>query len=1545
TGLCVGPVTGVVTDGNGCMDSASVTLTEPLPLNVSTTMTAASCFGVCDGSIATSVSGGTSPYTYGWSDPGTQTTGTALALCAGGFSVTVTDAGGCTLIVSDTVTEPVALVSNVVSIVNVSCNGLCDGSAQISVTGGSAPLTYLWSNGQTAPLATNLCGGTFTVDITDANGCTTSDTVLITEPAAMVNVFASTNVDCFGNATGIATANITGGSTPYTFLWDDLSFQTSASATGLVANTYTVQVTDSSGCTLADVIVITEPPAIAMTLDTTGANCGLSDGSTCVTVSAGVAPYTYLWDDISGQTTACANNIPSGSYNVTVTDNSGCTATALSVVNDLGAPTLAISAFSDASCNGGCDGFATVQILNGDPPYTYSWNDSLNQTTANAAGLCAGVYIVSILDSNSCSGSIAATIGEPTALSVIISGQIPTSCNASCDATADALGSGGTPPYSYQWNDLALQTTQTAVGLCVGTYGLTLIDANGCTDTTSVVIIEPPTITLSTFVVSANCGLFDGSATVTASGGNGLYGYLWDDPGSQITATAINLQAGTYSVIVTDILGCTAAATITVGDDPAGVASIPISIDVSCNGGADGSATVSMAGGTLPFIYSWDDPLLQTSSTATGLSAGLVTVSVTDSNGCVVTASTTIIEPAGIVVNVTGIDVSCKVGCDGFATAAPTGGTGAYTYQWDDPLAQTTNPATGLCAGQAIVTITDINGCSDTGSVVLGAPDSLVLSETHSDANCQQSNAIATVSVVGGTSPYNYSWNPGGQTTPFVTNLSAGTYIVTVTDANLCSESIAVTIADLNGPSVTITSSVDVSCYSGSDGQAVALASGGSPPYSYSWDDPLNQVTAAAASLPAGVHTITIVDTSGCIASTTVTITEPPLIVYNPASLDPACFGDCNGTVGVTVSGGTPPFQYLWNDGLAQTTATAVGLCSGAYIVIITDANSCSDVANVSIADPLPITSSVTFVDESCFGACDGSVTVNPNNGTGAYTYLWDDPFSQVTQTAGGLCVGTYNVVISDANGCLGNASSAVSGPGNLTVTISSSGNNACFGNCLGFAQTTLAGGSTPFTYLWSDGQTGAQAINLCAGIFDVTLTDGNGCTAQTSVTITEPQGMALNVLSSNVTCNLACDGSGTASVSGGVPPYTYIWNDGLFQSTAIATNLCAGFYGVTVTDASGCSQNGTIVLTEPQPLTLNITTVSSTCGFANGSACASVIGGSSPYVITWNDPNTTVGACIFNVFAGTYNPIVVDANGCTYTIPVVINDIVGPTIDSVTTTDVVCALDSNGTAAVVASGAAPPLTFEWKDNSGVVIGGNSTSIFGLYGGIYTVTVIDNNGCIAGALVNVAEPSILATAIITSSPASCNGTCDGLATVATGGGVLPHSYLWTDGQTSTTAIGLCAGNHSIVVTDGAGCTAVNNAIIGQPDLLVISDSINDASCFGLSDGSIYLTITGGTQFYLYTWSPSGGFNDFATNLTPDTYTIMVTDINSCVATSIVTVAEPDVLTSSSTSTPATCGLDNGIVSVAIAGGTAPYTYLWDDPQNSTTSTVSSLFPR
>ena len=811
------------------------------------------------------------------------------------------------------------------------------------------------------------------------------------------------------------------------------------------------------------------------------------------------------------------------------------------------------------------------------------------------------------------------------------------------------------------------------------------------------------------------------------------------------------------------------------------------------------------------------------------------------------------------------------------------------------------------------------------------------------DAHCGLADGSGTVIPTGGVGPYTYSWNPGGQTSATVNNLFANTYIVTVSDNNLCAESISVTIADSAGPAIVIISSDSVSCNGGSDGTATAVASGGLQPYTYLWDDGSSQITPTAGNLPVGIWTVQLTDSSGCVASASVTIFQPNPFITISNSTSPSCFGFCDGDVGVSIIGGTLPYNYAWDDSLTQTNATATGLCSGTYNLIMTDNNGCVELASQTITDPAPVSASATSVDVSCAGVCDGSAFVVASNGTAPYTYLWDDSQSQGTPNAGSLCAGLYTVNITDANGCLTSASTIVNTPASVTISISSVGNNACYGDCLGFAQTVVSGGTVPYTYMWGDGQTNAQAINLCAGIHNVTVTDSLGCNADTSVTITEPQPMVVITTTSNVSCNGACDGSATTSIGGGTPPFTYQWNDIALQTTFSATGLCNGIFGVTITDVGGCSQNETVIITQPLPLGLVESTTSSTCGFANGGACVNVVGGVAPYVITWNNPGTTVGACIFNEVAGTYFPIIVDSNGCTFSMPVIINDISGPTIDSIQFTNVICNGDSNGTAIVFASAVAPPLTYSWSYNTNVI--GTGSSISGLWGGVFNIELTDFNGCISGATVTINEPSLLSSQVINSSDASCNGVCDGWATVMVGGGVLPYSYLWTDGQTTSMAVGLCAGNHNVFVTDANACQSISTILINEPTAILISGSIIDVNCANGNDGAINTTVSGGTPFYLYSWNPNVGNNAVVTNLTAQNYTLTISDLNGCTEVAVFTVNEPLPLGAGGTGNPSSCGNYNGSASVTPNNGTPPYTYLWDDPANTTTSNVTGLLAR
>ncbi|WP_115839727.1 T9SS type A sorting domain-containing protein, partial [Winogradskyella sediminis] len=544
-----------------------------------------SCNGGSDGSATASATGGTAPYTYAWSNG--ATTASIVGVVAGTYNVTITDANGCTDTTSVTVTEPTALVASSVVDSNASCNGGVDGSATASATGGTVPYTYLWSNAATTASIVGVAAGTYNVTITDANGCTDTSSVTITEPAALVaSSVVDSNASCNGGSDGSATASATGGTAPYTYAWSNGA--TTASIVGVVAGTYNVTITDANGCTDTTSVTVTEPTAlVASSVVDSNASCnGGVDGSATAGATGGTVPYTYLWSNAA--TTASIVGVAAGTYNVTITDANGCTDTSSVTITEPTALVASSVVDSNASCNGGSDGSATANATGGTVPYTYLWSNAA--TTASIVGVAAGTYNVTITDANGCTDTSSVTITEPTALVASSVVDSNASCNGGSDGSATASATGGTAPYTYLWSNAA--TTASIVGVAAGTYNVTITDANGCTDTSSVTITEPAALVASSVVDSnASCnGGSDGSATASATGGTAPYTYLWSNAAT--TASIVGVVAGTYNVTITDANGCTDTSSVTITE--------PTALDNSITQDS-GVLTANQAGAT----YQW----------------------------------------------------------------------------------------------------------------------------------------------------------------------------------------------------------------------------------------------------------------------------------------------------------------------------------------------------------------------------------------------------------------------------------------------------------------------------------------------------------------------------------------------------------------------------------------------------------------------------------------------------------------------------------------------------------------------------------------------------------------------------------------------------------------------------------------------------------------------------------------------------------------------------------------------------------------------------
>ncbi|HTB05843.1 MAG TPA: PKD domain-containing protein [Bacteroidia bacterium] len=790
TGLCKATYTVTMTLGCGDVFKDTVTITSGGSggLNTTQTQTNIKCFGATNGSATVTPTNGTAPYTYVWSNGGSGATVNGLS--AGTYSVVASDASCLSDTSFFTITQPTQLRDSIISTTAVTCNGGSDGTATVGVKGGTAPYTYSWapSGGAGATGTGFAVGTTYTVTVTDANGCTNTATATVTQPALLRDsISATTNVTCYLGTNGTATVGAKGGNGGFTYSWSTVPIQTTVTATNLSAGSYTVTVTDSKGCTNTAIATITQPAQMRDSIIAiTNELCfGSSTGSATVGVKGGTGTYTFSWTTVPIQTTATASNLSVGTYTVTVSDANLCSTTTHVTISQPAQLRDSIVTSSNVKCFGGNTGSATVGAANGSTPYTYNWTTVPAQTTATATNLSAGTYTVTVTDANLCTNTATVTITQPAKLTVTAAGFAAT-CNDSCNGQTAVIPAGGTTPYNYLWEPSGnVNASQTKI--CAGTDSIYVTDANGCKADTAVTVTKPTAITITTSATTANCGLPDGSATAVVGGGTGPgYTYLWSNLAT--TPSITNVAPGSYCVTVTDANKCVDTACVTVPNIPGEVASISGTTNVTCNGGNDGTATATQVGGIGPFSYSWNTVPPQLTQTATGLSAGSYTVTVTDAaSGCQSTAVATITEPA-LVVTTPGPPQTICNGQSATMSVASVGGTGPYTYTWNPGgLTGATVTVSPTVTTTYTITTTDVNACPGaqvTIVITVNPPLSIVASPTR--AMCPGGNVTLSAVAAGGDGTYTYNWMPGNLSGASVNVSPAVTTIYTVTVNDGC---------------------------------------------------------------------------------------------------------------------------------------------------------------------------------------------------------------------------------------------------------------------------------------------------------------------------------------------------------------------------------------------------------------------------------------------------------------------------------------------------------------------------------------------------------------------------------------------------------------------------------------------------------------------------------------------------------------------------------------------------------------------------------------
>ena len=1359
--------------------STSITVGAAGAISAGLTKYDASCAKL--GSIEVQVVGGTAPIKFDWSDiPGTSNVENRVGLLAGTYTLTITDALGVSVV------KTIAVGGDLSN-----CNGqtVCksETASVFSTDPDPSNISYTWSvlptagetitgNG-TSSISVNWTAvpvGTYSVCVTANNVCGTSAQTCQTIYVKQPDILAFADPTCSGSnlnlhAYGAANYSWAG---PNTFSSNSANPVIFNATSGTANGTYTLTATDINGCVASSAKTINFSvdalPSIDVSGVTTSADCTeAGTGTISLTTVTGGVSFTYAWSKIGtasySSTSQNITALSTGGYMVNVTNEKGCSTSKNFSVTAAGGPTVSATN-SNVACYNSATGTITLTVAAGTGTYSYTWINSagtFSSTDKNLDHLPAGDYSVQVTDGNSCKVSTEVTITQPAG--PLSAEATLTNINCKNAATGqislNVFGGTSSPAYTYAWVGAGTfsATTKDISSLAAGTYTVTISDGNSCPYTNSYTITQP---------------------------------------------------AG--------VLSATAALT-----------------NINCFGGTTGIVNLTTSGGSTPYTYSWskvaDGTFSETTEDLANLSAGTYTVTITDSKSCVLSPAGFVITQPTAALSIptpSTTNVICFGESNGAITLNVTGGTSTYTYAWSNGA--TTNALTNLSAGTFNVTVTDNNACTATGSYTITQPTVLALTTVAQNNNLCNGNAAGNIdiTITGGTTPYTYAWTKTGDgtysnTSQDISSLAIGDYKVAVTDINGCSLNQNYTITQPAVIAVTATV-INNNCNASSNGSITTNVTGGTGSYTYSWSN--GETTSAISNLVAGNYSVTITDVNNCTSVQSFTITEPTALATPTAtSTNLTCNGSADGAISLTMSGGVSPYTYAWtglSGSFSATSKDISSLAAGSYSVTVTDANGCTTSLTPSaITESAAISASPSSTNISCFGQTNATITINSTGGTGTLTYLWNDASTEKNRTS--LAAGTYNLTITDNNGCTKTLSPIIITQPTAALSLTQTKNNILCNGSTGSIENTVTGGTTPYTYAWTKTEDGTYSNTtkdislLTAGTYNLVLTDNKGCTVSKSALITQPTAIAASLTSNNLTCNGAADGSIITTISGGAASYTYSWSGpGSFKATTKdISSLSAGSYTVTITDQNGCAITKTSnTLTQPASFTLVATVVKDvTCykGF-DGSVKVKSIGGTAPYTYTWsNGINSTTQD---SLSAGLYKVNAVDASGCkakdSITITQPTNEL--KVYGNVTDTRA-CAGTPSGKIDVKVDNAIGTINYVWTGPTKI---GNIKSPSNLAAGKYTLSISDSLGCIATMSKTIDTAKALKVTA-TGESKTC-AAVNGSAYAVVSGGVVPYTYLWDTKDTTSSLKGINTGTYFVTVTDANGCSDTASTTLLAP---------------------------------------------------------------------------------------------------------------------------------
>ena len=1485
---------------------------------------------------------------------------------------------------------------------HLDCYNDFSGEITLSVSGGSKNYTFESNlpnvNQLTEPthqILKGLAAGEYNITVKDVadSTCFGFAKITLTQPEIALNISSSFGKmsDCFGGSDGFVGITVAGGTPTYTYVWKDHNNAELNNNSSILENiehgSFTVIVTDDKGCEIDTTLTLDRRIQLQLeyeiqhprhsSYDYNKFKGDTANGKILLKPFGGVAPYIFYINRIGIFTVfgdTIIKNLDTGVYVVHyLRDGNGCTLdTSFQLTRTHEPLRVSIEELHRIPCHGDKKGELKANVEDGAGGYTFAWRKLPNTTIIGSAEILTsigiGTYEVTVTDAMGVISKDSFLLREPNPLKITSWFAEKSRCYGLSDGSVGVEISGGRAPYIYKWNNLpeTFQKGQkdTLKNIERGDFTVIIWDSAMLCSVSKIITLDTQAkLRLEIIPTNPTHGYYDlntlkgeianGQLVLNPSGGFGTFTIEVNGiPVSNLENTMMqNLDTGVYRILLKDANNCEVDTMAKLIRLPPLRAIINQVQHIFCKNDSTGILEVVVSGGVKfegdvePYNYVWIKPsegsgnVIGHTAKITNLYAEIYEVRVTDAEGKISVYSFLLNEPDELKINnLTADNVSGWGVSDGKIVATVSGGTLPYVFTWTDTETFhkiSPDSLVDIPTRWYWLTLTDSNKCLAFDSVFVPTPDSLthIYTIIHCTYLASKNGVIPdhiddgkiTVTVRGGVKPYTFSWLKKDDAIPTqgtiigdsistISDLGGGIYTLLVTDRNGYYFRDTFEVIQRKPLFSSIEQTQIVKCNGEENAELLASFKDGTPGFyrvswlkqrtgQELWDTVQQTIFSEAgidilANIGAGKYRVEVRDTvCNEISFYEYVVLQPEKIVVQNEVQILTKVGYDDAWIRVSVQGGREPYSYFWikNDMDFSRDLFIENLSAGHYIFLVLDSTNCPASSLISISPITDIEVEATITDRSYRVANQGVLT------------------TQDTTPDGKI-------------------------------------------------ELRITGGIEPYIVNWMHGDTGKIIANLMQGIYSATIIDAVGNEAYRNYTVRQEAPLIVTIDSIvQISCYGYADGLLRASVDGGIKPYTFLWNTPNLDTTSLLTDLLPGLYTVLVTDSMGRQSNFSASITQPDSLVVLTNASDVSCwGYQNGSFTLTPTGGTSPYIFsrdesdtvwqtqgqTWtispttihNTRNTLTAA---NLNAGFYHVKVTDQKGCSQNVSVELftpqlfylfytlknSDYEGQTIDRN------AQILNNGSIRLHPQGGQQPYRFRWINPVST-----DSILSNLSGGVYNVQIRDANNCLIEQRFTIRQPEILRTSIRLEEDIFCADGTGRLSVGSISGGIPPYRILWSTGETTTQIGNLSPEVYILQVFDSTNIEASARFTFAQPTAMQIAlTSIQTPRCFGESDGLMTVSTIGGRAPFRYAWN-TGNASTNLTNVSANTYTVVVTDANNCVAQRNFVLTQPERLRFvADIHHPICFGDSNASISIQPFGGTSPYTYLWlNNPNQQTT---------